>query len=86
MFATTGLFVFPKILSYIYQYKPKKNNKKSELRQIIREEIKNTLPESTNKLSDKFKDVIELGGYYYTVYLTIDPETGNIIDKETWIE
>jgi len=33
--------------------------KKSELQQIIREEIKNTLPKSKNKLSDKFKDVNE---------------------------
>lgn len=60
--------------------------KKSELRQIIREEIENTLSESPTKLSNKFKDVIELGGYYYTVYLTIDPETGNVIDEETWVE
>lgn len=37
-------------------------------------------------VSDKFKDVIELNGYYYTVYLTIDEETGEVIQDKTWVE
>lgn len=35
---------------------------------------------------NKFKDVIELDGYYYTVYLGVCPECGAVFDKYTWVE
>ncbi len=36
--------------------------------------------------SSKYKDVLELNGHYYTVYLTVNDETGDVIDDKTWVE
>ena len=36
--------------------------------------------------SSKYKDVLELNGHYYPVYLTVNDETGDVIDSETWVE
>ena len=53
-----------------------------ELRQI------ELLPEEVKKVgrhTTKFKDVVEVNGNSYTLYLTIDKD-GNVIDSETWVE
>ena len=39
-----------------------------------------------NHLHDKFKDVIQSGGFYYTVYIQHCAKCGIIIDKGTWVE
>lgn len=39
-----------------------------------------------SKICEKFKDVVELNGNWYTLYLTINKETGEVIDTETWVE
>ena len=38
------------------------------------------------RIYKKFKDVVELNGNWYTLYLTINEETGEVIDTETWVE
>ena len=38
------------------------------------------------KTSSTFKDVVELNGKWYTLYLTINEDTGEVIDSETWVE
>ena len=37
-------------------------------------------------LESKYKDVVELNGYYYTVYLTINAETGEVIDSAVCLD
>lgn len=44
------------------------------------------MEDKETEISDKFKDVIYLNGYYYTVHLTVDKSTGRIINEKTWIE
>jgi len=36
--------------------------------------------------NNKYKDIITLNGIYYTVWLTVCEECGNVIDDQTWIE
>ena len=38
------------------------------------------------KTSSTFKDVVELNGNWYTLHLTINEDTGEVIDSETWVE
>lgn len=38
------------------------------------------------KTSSRYKDVLELNGHYYTVHLTVNDETGDVIDGLTWVE
>lgn len=33
---------------------------------------------------EKFQ--VEINGNWYTLYLTINEETGEVIDNETWVE
>jgi hypothetical protein len=39
-----------------------------------------------SKICETFKDVVEINGNWYTLYLTINKETGEVIDTETWVE
>ena len=39
-----------------------------------------------SKICETFKDVVEVNGNWYTLYLTINKETGEVIDTETWVE
>jgi hypothetical protein len=39
-----------------------------------------------SKRLEKFKDVVEINGNWYTLYLTINEETGEVINTETWVE
>ena len=39
-----------------------------------------------SKRLEKFKDVVEINGNWYTLYLTIIEETGEVIYTETWVE
>ena len=34
----------------------------------------------------KFKDCVSVDGVYYTLHLTINTESGEVIDDETWVE
>ncbi len=40
----------------------------------------------STETSSRYKDVPELNGHYYTVHLTVDDETGDVIAGETWVE
>lgn len=42
--------------------------------------------DKTNYISGKWKDVIELEGFSYTVYLTVCSCCGVVIGSESWIE
>ncbi len=38
------------------------------------------------KQPSRYKDVLELNGHYYTVHLSVNDETGDVIAAETWVE
>lgn len=39
-----------------------------------------------NWINGKYKDVIYLEDCYYTVYLCVCQECGEVVDKNTWVE